>query len=90
MLFVAFRDVLVYFWPNGMVRSPAKSASDLLLVSFDEEKLGQHPKALYLDGSLKAESSAESHDVQKQKQLWIDSVKLAGIKDGNTELRDWK
>ncbi|CZS97695.1 related to dehydrogenase/reductase [Rhynchosporium agropyri] len=85
-----FQHVAVWLSPNGFLRPTWKSAQDLMLASFDENYLGKHPKAVYLNGSVNAESSAESRDEEKQKQLWTESVKLAMIRDGETALKNWK
>lgn len=72
--------------PNGNFRTPSKSAKDLLNASFDEETLGKHPKAVYLNGSAKFEPSKETRDETKQKQLWVESVKLSGLREDETVL----
>lgn len=87
---VFLQTIFVRFMPNGSYRPTWKSAQDLMLASFDEKYLGAHPKAVYLNGSVKAVSSAESRDETKQKQLWKDSVKLARIRDGETVLKNWQ
>jgi hypothetical protein len=91
MMVAALGPVLVYFSPNGMMRSPHKSGNDLLRAAFEEKDLGDHPKALYLNGSDRnKETSVESRDEKKQKQLWTDSLKLARIRDGDTLLKEWQ
>jgi hypothetical protein len=72
--------------PNGWFRTPYKSATDVLTASFDEETLGKHPKTVYLNGSARAETSPEARDESKQKQLWEASVRLTGLKHGETVL----
>lgn len=84
------QGILVYFNPNGTWRTPYKSGADLLLACFDTKYLGEYPKAQFLDGSLKAESSKESKDVKKQQRLWVESLKLAEVKEGDTFLVNWK
>lgn len=59
-----------------------------MLASVDEKYLGVRPKAVYLNGSVKATSSAESWDEKKQRQLWEESLKLAMIRDGETGLKN--
>jgi hypothetical protein len=44
---------------------------------------------LYLDGRVVADSSKESHDEKKQAMLWEESLKFAGVKEGDTTLEDW-
>lgn len=72
--------------PNGNIRTPSKSAKDLLNASFDEGTLGKHPKAVYLNGSARFEPSKETRDETKQKQLWMESVKLSGLREDEAVL----
>ncbi|KAK4442605.1 NAD(P)-binding protein [Podospora aff. communis PSN243] len=65
------------------------SAKDVLRAAFDVETLGQRPRAAYLNGAELWESSAESRDEGKQRQLWLDSVKLTGLQLGHTVLLAW-
>lgn len=82
----AIQNILVRISPNGLARPPWKSANDLLLACFDTKYLGEEPKAVYLGGSAKAESSVESRDATKQRSLWADSVRIVGIDDADTVL----
>ena len=72
--------------PNGNFRSPKKSAKDLLNSSLEKGTLGKHPKAAYLNGSVKMKPSQEARDEAKQKQLWVESVKLSGLREDETVL----
>ncbi len=87
---VFLQSIFVWFMPNGSYRPTWKSAQDLMLASFDTKYLGAHPKAVYLNGSVKAISSVESRDEAKQKRLWKESVKLARIREGETALVNWQ
>jgi len=82
----AFQGISVRIAPNGPMRPTWKSANDLLLACFDTEYLGQEPKAVYLGGSAKADSSIESRDETKQRSLWTDTVKMVGLKGVDTSL----
>lgn len=82
--------LLVYFQPNGTLRTPTKSAADLLRASFDEKALGKRPKALYLNGSEVGAVTPEAKDEKKQRELWEGSLQYAGIKEGDTALTNWK
>ena len=81
-------SAVTWLQPNGSYRTAWKSAGDLLAASFNEKDYGKHPQALYLDGSRKAEAGPEARDEQKQKALWAASVKMAGLKAGDTVLED--
>ena len=59
--------ILNWIWPNGYFRTRVKSARDLLMASFDEDRLGKHPGAVYLNGSELAGTSPETKDEAKQK-----------------------
>ena len=78
--------ILVWIWPNGYFRTAAKSANDLLVASFNTNRLGEHPKAVYLNGSDFAATSPETLEEAKQKKLWDASAELAGFTDGDTPL----
>lgn len=78
--------ILNWIWPNGYFRTRAKSAHDLLVACFDEDVLGKHPKAMYLNKSAIAGTSAETRDEGKQKRLWDASVEISGVKDEKTPL----
>lgn len=76
--------------PNGQLRTTAKSATDALRAVFDQSSLGSQPKAVYLNGSELGEASAEAKSPDNGKMLWQESVALAGLVTGDTELTDWK
>lgn len=84
------RVSLNIFRQHGFLRSSGKSAGDVLLACFDEEVLGEYPMVVFLCGSRKAETSRESRDVEKHNALGADSLKLVGIEDGDTVLKDWR
>lgn len=79
-------SIMQVFSPNGTLRTPYKSGGDLLDAVFDTRSIGTNPKALYLDGSAPCLPAVESRDVEKQRRLWADSVKLANLRDGETVL----
>jgi hypothetical protein len=82
-------NIVTWLSPNGSLRSPTKSGADLLLACFDEGYLGERPKAVFLDGSKKMEStSLESKDEKKQRALWVDSLKLARVRVEETVLKN--
>ena len=83
-------SIVTWLQPHGSYRTPWKSAGDLLAASFDETEYGKHPRGLYLDGSRKAKAGREAMDEEKQKALWIASLKMAGLKDGDTVLENWQ
>ena len=82
--------VINFVAPSLPFRSPNRSAADLLHACFDEKELGQHPKGVNLNGRVKQTTSAESRDEAKQKELWDASLKLAGLREGDTILVNWQ
>jgi len=88
-IIVPLQWVLVYFFPNGQLRTASKVGRDLLFACFDEKIIGKHPGAVYLDGTRVSMTSVESKDQKKQMALWEGSLKLAGIKEGDTALKCW-
>lgn len=89
---------LMTWWsPNGILRTPAKSAHDALVAVFgDEESAAQGKgekkpfKALYFDGSEVATPSEEARDPEKAAMLWSKSLEYAAVEQGETCLSDWQ
>lgn len=86
----ALAPAMTWIWPNGQLRTPAKSATDVLRAVLDEETLGTQPKGLYLNGSEEASVSEEAKDPETGKRLWSESAALAGITNGETVLAGWR
>lgn len=78
--------IFVYFWPNGFLRTTAKSATDALYAAFDTETLGERPKGIYLNGTSPWPPSKEARDKNKRRALWNDSVAYSGIVEGDTTI----
>ncbi|KAK7746351.1 hypothetical protein SLS53_002310 [Cytospora paraplurivora] len=74
--------------PNGLFRTPEKSGQHLLRACFDTKKLGEYPKAVYLDGSRYLETGEEVRDEAKQRRLWADSWRMVRLEQGETVLKD--
>jgi hypothetical protein len=73
------------------VRTVDKAAKDILAAAFDSSPfLGEQPKGVYLDGSERAEISAEAQDPKKREMVWRDSIGYAGLKEGETILAHWQ
>lgn len=84
---------LMTWWsPNGILRTPVKSAHDGLVAVFGDEEstLGKEKKALYFDGSEVATPSGEARDPEKAAMLWNKSLEYAGVNQGQTCLSDWQ
>jgi NAD(P)-dependent dehydrogenase (short-subunit alcohol dehydrogenase family) len=75
---------------TGYLRTIPRIADDMLFIAFNETTLGEHPKALFVDGKTPREPGPEGKDEGKQKRLWEGSLSLAGLKDGETMLQDWQ
>ena len=93
VLIPVLSGILVWFRPNGMIRTPQKSANDLMLACFSKAPGGaelsdhQAADAIYLNGSALSKSSAESMDRRKQSKLWNGSIELVGLKDEDSILQ---
>jgi hypothetical protein len=79
---------LVLFWPNGPFLTAAKMGRDMLFACFNEKTLGEHSKAVHLNGTEIVKPSEESLDESKQRQPWERMVAIVGIKDRDTVLKD--
>jgi hypothetical protein len=75
--------------PNGMLRTTAQSATDVIRAAFDSRVLGEKPNGVYMDGSAISDVGAEAKDKRKRERLWLDSVTWAGIHNGDTVLENW-
>lgn len=79
------------FAPNGMLRTTAKSADDVVRAAFSSEPpVGPRPNGVYLNGSAMGEVGAEAKDAWKCGRLWRDSLEWAQVKGGDTALVSWK
>ncbi|KAI8635326.1 putative short-chain dehydrogenase [Xylariaceae sp. FL1651] len=83
--------IMATLMPNGLVRRPHKSASQVLRAAFDTgPALGEFPKGLYLFDNKLFETSVESRYVQKQELIWKESVQYVGLKTDETILNNWQ
>lgn len=71
------------------MRTPTIVGKDLVWCCWNESVLGKEPKALYVDARVVSTTSPESCEVWKQKTLWNGSLKVAGVKEGDTVLMNW-
>ncbi|KAI9680400.1 MAG: hypothetical protein M1822_007158 [Bathelium mastoideum] len=75
---------------NGPVRATSRCAGDVLEGAFGLGEGGELPKGRCFDGSTPLETSQESRDVEKRQLVWKETVKLTGLKEGETVLGNWK
>ena len=75
---------------NPLFRTPAKTGRDVLRACFGKKDAGEYPKALYLDGTVVKPTPRWANDEAKQKELWAGSLKLVGMKEGDTVLKHWR
>ncbi|KAI0398834.1 putative short-chain dehydrogenase [Xylaria palmicola] len=91
LLFKVIYPLILYLNPdNGPVRPTSRSASDALELAFGMGEGGELPKDKYFDGRAPLETSSESRDPAKRVLVWAETVKLAGLKEGETVLRKWQ
>ena len=77
---------IIYRSPNGALRTPEKSARDVMDAALGA-KWGKG--GLYLDGAELSDMSKEAKDPDKRAVVWRDSVRYTGLKRGETMLKDW-
>ena len=87
---VLIQEGMNLFMANAPMRPPRKTAADVLSSAFDEEVLASKAGVMYLNRNARAESSKESRDEGKQERAWKGSLRLAGVKDGDTVLDLWE
>lgn len=79
------------FYANMVMRTPEKSAKDVMNAAMSSERLKDDGGAIYLNGSeIDHEVSDEVNDAAKRAMVWRDSVRYARLEEGETMLVDWK
>lgn len=81
-----------WLWPNGAFRTLEKSARDILaaVVACGPPPLSEHPKGLFLNGSVQGEYNTEALDPKKRDVVWRGSIRFAKLVRGETLLQDLK
>ncbi|KAI5919910.1 putative short-chain dehydrogenase [Camillea tinctor] len=91
LLFKIIYPIVLWLNPNGPVRPTSRSAGDTLEAAFGVVgEGGEPPKDKYFDGRTPLETSVESRDAAKRELVWRETVKLAGLKEGETVLSNWQ
>lgn len=92
LLFKVVFPLVAYLAPKRAFLVPTDRAAGRVL----EAALGPAEggtallKDKYFHEGVPMETSEESRDVEKRKMVWRETVKLAGLKEGDTDLRDWE
>lgn len=82
-------EISVRVKPNGVIRTPWKSAADAVRACFEIE--AHRGEVLHLDGaSTDLLVAKEAKDEAKRKEVWEYGLKAAHIEEGDTVLVDWK
>lgn len=92
LLFKVIYPLILFFNPDtNVLRTPARSAGDVLEAAFGAVgEGGEPPRDLYFDGRVLVETGEESRDAGKRALVWAETAKLAGLKDGETVLENWR
>ncbi|KAI2610569.1 putative short-chain dehydrogenase [Hypoxylon sp. NC1633] len=90
LIFFIVTQIASRLSPNGMFRSPHKSANDVLSAALGTESpIGERPKGSYFNGDDRKEISGEAKDQDKRASVWRASVQYAGLTEGQTCLVNW-
>ncbi|KAF7532963.1 hypothetical protein G7054_g7473 [Neopestalotiopsis clavispora] len=91
LLFQFIYPLVLYFKPdNETIRLPSRSASDVLEAAFATVDHDGSFKDKYLYGTTPMETSAESRNEAARELVWKETVKLVGLKLGETVLAKWE
>lgn len=84
--------IIQYFYPaSDLVRTAARSAGDILEAAFGAVGPGgEPPRDMYFNGRTPAETGPESRDAAERAMVWAETAKLAGLRDGETVLANWR
>jgi hypothetical protein len=86
-IFPLLAPLFVWLWPNGYLRTPKKSASDVMRAALDTETLGERPKDVYLNGTDPWPTSQESKQQDKRTLLWQECILYASVDKDETALK---
>lgn len=90
LLFQFIYPLVLYFKPdNGTIRLPSRSATDVLEAAFATADHEDSFKDKYFDGTTPMETSEESRNEASRDLVWKETVKLVGLKPGETVLTKW-
>ncbi|KAI0490291.1 hypothetical protein F4859DRAFT_4114 [Xylaria cf. heliscus] len=78
--------LLTLLQPNPAIRTPSKSASDLLRAAF---KVDPKFRGGYLNGTEFTSISREAADTKKSRMIWRHSVRYTGLTNQDTILVSW-
>ncbi|KAJ4397734.1 hypothetical protein N0V93_001969 [Gnomoniopsis smithogilvyi] len=77
--------IMTWWSPNGILRTPAKSAADILHI-LTLTGVSHNIKGAYFNGSEGATPSQEARDRKTGQMIWEESMELAGMVEGETAL----
>lgn len=81
--------ISTFISPNGDVRTPSKSAGDIMELCFNA-KPPKKGNALYVNGTKEMETAVMARDPAKRKEVWESGIQAADIKPTDTILVNWK
>lgn len=89
VLIATLASIFTLFWPssNNALRTPAKSAGDVVAAALSED---WGAGGLYLNGSEVCEVSEEAQTPDKRAIVWRDSVRYTRLSEGETLLVQWR
>lgn len=90
LIFQIIYPFILYMNPNGPVRPTSRSARDVLEAAFGVGEGGNPPKDKYFNGRTPLETSEESRDAAKRNLVWKETVRMTGLKEGETALTNWR
>ncbi|KAI1135575.1 putative short-chain dehydrogenase [Hypoxylon sp. FL0543] len=90
LVFQIIYPLIAFLVPNGLIRSPHKSATQVLAATFNSDaESTTPPKATYYFDGKPVETSSESRDAHRRGLVWKESVKYARLKGDETILSEW-
>lgn len=92
LLFQIIYTLVFNLNPNtDQARTPARSAGDVPEAAFGAVGEGSDmPRDPHFDGRVVVETSEESRDAEKRALEWRETAKLAGLRDLDTVLGNWR
>jgi hypothetical protein len=81
--------VCVRIWPNGLLRTAAKSGGDVLWAAFSDDTLakdrnkgeGEEEGAIYLNGRQIGMPGERARDRKDQEWVWEQTLRMLGLRE---------
>ncbi|KAI1202473.1 hypothetical protein F5X97DRAFT_286334 [Nemania serpens] len=90
LIFQIVYPIVRWLAPDGLVRSPQKSAAQAVHAATRVGSEGKAPERAYYFDDAALETSAEVRDFEKCNWVWQKSIEYTQLSQDEAALREWK